>query len=172
MLSQSVDEAERKDNSSRDGDLISDDEIESYGFLTVPENTRKNGSWANGACSAWVKERSNKVKAKPVQALHLIPEKAFEDFTVEEINYAMPRFIAEVRKQGGSFYPPNSLWQLVVGLQIYLRMKGRPVRFLNDDNFVQVKYSLDYHMKERREKGLCVYKKQADIITYKIEEVL
>ena len=32
-------------------------------------------------------------------------------------------------------------------------MKGRPVRFLNDDNFAQVKYSLDYHMKERREKG-------------------
>ena len=118
----------------------------------------------------WVKERNNKVKPKEVQALHLIPEKAFEDFTVEEINYAMPRFIAEVRKQGSSLYPPNSLWQLVVGLQIYLRMKGRPVRFLNDDNFAQVKYSLDYHMKERCEKGLGVDKKRANIITYEMEE--
>ena len=49
VLSQCVDEAERKDNASRVGDLISDDEIESYGFLIVPENTKKNGSWANGA---------------------------------------------------------------------------------------------------------------------------
>ena len=154
VLSQCVNEAERKDNASRVGDLISDDEIESYGFLTVPENTRKNGSWANGAFSVWVKGRNNKVKTKEVEALHLIPEKAFEDFTVEEINYAMPRFIAEVRKQDGSLYPPNSLWQLVVGLQIYLRMKGRPVRFLHDDNFAHVKYSLDYHMKERPEKGV------------------
>ena len=172
VLSQCVDEAERKDNASRVGDLISDDEIESYGFLTVPENKRKNGNWANGAFNAWVKERNNKVRTKEVQALHLIPEKAFKDFTVEEINYAMPRFIAEVRKQDGSLYPPNSLWQLVVGLQIYLRMKGRPVIFLNYDNFAQVKYSLDYHMKERREKGLGVDKKQAEIITYEMEEVL
>ena len=104
-LVQCVDEAERKDNASRVGDLISDDEIESYGFLTVPENARKNGSWANGAFSAWVKERNNKVKTKEVQAFHLIPEKTFEDFTVEEINYATPRFTAEVRKQDGSLYP-------------------------------------------------------------------
>ena len=41
VLSQCVDEAERKDNASRVGDLISDDEIESYGFLIVPENTRE-----------------------------------------------------------------------------------------------------------------------------------
>ena len=48
VLSQCVDEAERKDNVNRIGDLISDDEIESYGFLTVPENTRKKwklGKW-------------------------------------------------------------------------------------------------------------------------------
>ena len=51
-------------------------------------------------------------------------------------------------------------------------MKGRPVRVLNDDNFLQVKHSLDYYMKERPEKGLGVDKKQADIITYKMKEVL
>ena len=102
--------------------------------------------------------------------MQIIPVKPLELLTNEELNYALPRFICEVRKSDGTYYPPNSLWQLIMGVQIYMGMNGgRPMRLLNDPNFTQVKNALDYTMKDRREKVLGVNVKQADIITREME---
>lgn len=95
-----------------------------------------------------------------------------DDMTKDEICYCVSRFITEVVKRNGADYPPATLYELVMCLQLYLQSKGQMYRFLQDDSFIQLKHTLDNVMKERAEKGLSNGSKQAEVITLEEEELL
>ena len=56
-------------------------------------------------------------------------------------------------------------------LQPYLRIKGREVSLLNDQNFREVQNALDAVMRERAKKGLGLTTKRVDIISYAQEDL-
>lgn len=65
--------------------------------------------------------------------------------------------------------PPDTLHQLVMGLQGHLRLKGNHVTVLHDVIFKPVRDALDYRMKMTTELGLG-HKKQAPPVTLSLEE--
>ena len=53
-----------------------------------------------------------------------------------ELNFALCCFIHEVSKKNGDCYPAESLYDIVIYLQLYMCMYGRELCFLEDDPFI------------------------------------
>ena len=91
----------------------------------------------------------------------------------DELCKWMSKFIFEARKADGSEYSGESVYQLLCGLQRYLRSNGKPeLDFLSDSRFRLIKDALDSKMKLLRRAGIGVEKKQAEPFTMDEEELL
>ena len=78
----------------------------------IPENTRRNTSWSVSVFQAWWKFRQER-SSQPLPALAA-------PFT-DELDSMLASFIVEARRQDGKDYPPNTLHNLMCGLQRHLR---------------------------------------------------
>ncbi|CAC5370979.1 unnamed protein product [Mytilus coruscus] len=92
------------------------------------------------------------------------------EMSLDELNYSISRFICEVCKTDGTEYPPDTLYSLVICLQLYMDTLGYNHKFLSDSSFIQIKNSLDNVMNLRAE--VRVHKKQAEEISLEEEEKL
>lgn len=101
----------RKDISKRFGAVSEDSTIEK-GY--VPENTKKSTTWAVGVFNDWRAARGSGSSDE------VCPANLFECVNKDELNYWLPRFINEVRRQDGEFYPPRSIHQNLAGLQQHM----------------------------------------------------
>ena len=66
----------------------------------------------------------------------------------------MPRFITEVKKVNGNPYPAKTLYDIVICVQFQLELMGFCYKLLNDDDFRQIKWSLDNIMKMHTSEGV------------------
>ena len=82
-------------------------------------------------------------------------------------------FVHEVvKKDGETPYPPNSLYQIVVSIQCYLRENGRPeINFLESPHYDKLCKSLEARMKELTSLGYGIQRKQAQPITRGMESM-
>ena len=72
----------------------------------------------------------------------------------------------EIRKKNGEPYPPNSLYQLICGLQRNLRENGRAdVKLFDDPALHGFRSTLDSEMKCLNATGNYINKRQAEPIT-------
>ena len=74
----------------------------------------------------------------------------------------------EIKRQDGRDYPPNSLQQLVAGLQRYLRNgcgKSHVNFFKERTNFNALRLSLDTRMKELHAAGIGIGRNSSDPVT-------
>ena len=71
------------------------------------------------------------------------------DMREDELNCHIARFAHEVvKKDGDTLYPTNSLYQIVVSIQRFLRENGRlEVSFFDQSVYDTLQKSLDLHMK-------------------------
>ena len=90
----------------------------------------------------------------------------------EGLVYVVTRFILEVKKQNGNDYPAETLYELVICLQLFMFIQGHKVKFLDDDNFIEVQNCLDNRMKELSRDGIVHQKNQAVPITLEQENEL
>ena len=90
----------------------------------------------------------------------------------DDLCYSLMRFVLEVRKQSGEEYPDESLYEMLISLQIYLSSKGKEYKFLDDDAFIPLKNTLDSKMKELSSAGKRVQRRKAQIITYEEEQLM
>ena len=84
----------------------------------------------------------------------------------------MSRFVCEVRKANGTPFPPRTVRQLVLLLQMSLQNVGKKYRFLSDSQFSVIQNAVDNVMKKRAEEGLGLQTKKADVIDERKEEYL
>ncbi len=137
---------------------VKDDEICCAIEERIPRNTVKSTAWCMRIFSDWCKERAVSVELTAMPA--------------SEINKFVTKFVYEVVKQDGSPYPPNSLYQIIVGLQRHLREDGRPeIAFFDDRSpvFDDLRKSLDARMKQLACDGLGMERKSADPISREME---
>ena len=90
----------------------------------------------------------------------------------DELNFSIARFICEVRKENGEEYPGQTLYELVIQLQLFLEQNGLNYKLVNEDCFIQLKNTLDFVMKERASAGIGIEKRKALAITLDEEEQL
>lgn len=84
----------------------------------------------------------------------------------ESLNLALKFFILEVRNKSGKEYYPNTIYELIISLQHYLRANKRFVSFLDDTEFNTMREVLDAKMKSLSKQGIGLTRRQADIIKY------
>ena len=84
----------------------------------------------------------------------------------DELCLWIGRFIHEVRRQDKLPYMGESLYQIVCGLQRYMRENGYPeIDFFSDAKFRYLKNVLDSRMKQLRKDGVGTDKNQAEPIS-------
>ena len=89
------------------------------------------------------------------------------------MDFLLSRFVLEVCKANGDPYPPNSLYQLVCGLQWHLRNHGRAnVKLFEDPALHGFRSTLDGEMKRLNATENYVHKKQAQPISHEQEDRL
>ena len=100
--------------------------------------------------------------------MRLLPDEqpfstTFTELSVSEMNFWPSRFVLEVCKRNEEPYPPNTLYQLVCGLQRYLRGRGHAdMKIFDTPSFHDFRSTLDGEMKRT---GNYLNKKQALPIT-------
>ena len=86
------------------------------------------------------------------------------------LNYALCWFILEVTNERNELYPQETLYSLVMALQMYFHSQGVYHKFLQDSAFVEVRNTLDNRMKSLSKQGLVMKKEKAQPFTLSHEE--
>ena len=131
---------------------VCDDEIKQLVSDATPINTRKQTKWAVEMWKKWAVGRD-----APLDLLKL---------SMPDLVYWVKRFICEVRKQDGSFYPTESLMSLFTGLEQHIRTDGgRPsVNFFSQPEYAELKVILDAQMKSVKSRRMCCGKRSFLVI--------
>ena len=127
----------------------------------MPEKTRRATQWAVSVFKAWC-------NAREIQG-------SLEELSIQVLQDLLPKFVLETRRQDSTPYPPNTLVQLVAGLQRHLRESGRPgMSILNekDPTFARAHIALDARMKQLTKEGVGCTRKQAQPLSVEQEETL
>ncbi|ESO98024.1 hypothetical protein LOTGIDRAFT_77804, partial [Lottia gigantea] len=90
----------------------------------------------------------------------------------QELNEALSFFIAEVRKESGDNNKPNTLYEIIISIQHYLRQNGRLIAFMDDQEYQGLRSVLNSKMKELSILGLGINTKKSEVITIEQEEIL
>ena len=125
-------------------------------------NPRKKMRWAVNLYSEWRRSRisyvgcADEIVKANLELLH--------SFDQREMCYSLSRFIREIRRLDGKEYPPNTLREIVICIQMFLHENMILWKLLDHPQFVALRNVLDNTMKERHREGLGV-RQSAEIIT-------
>ena len=135
----------------------------------TPSNTAKNTSWSVRVFQEWCIARKGCSKDEACNP-HLI-----DSPDVESLNFWMPRFVAEVRRQDGKPYPPKTIHQILAGLQRYMLDKN-PLfpQFLDQKNpiFIDIHRACDSVYRSLHQQGVGTAVRHASVISQAEEEQL
>jgi integrase len=92
------------------------------------------------------------------------------NMTKDELCFCLTRFVLEAKKQNGQEYPAETLYEIIISIQLYMSLNGREIKFLNDPEFVVLKNTLDSKMKDLTSQGCRSRRRQAQIISDAEEE--
>lgn len=144
---------------SRFGLPLSGEEVQQLNASIQSKNTSKRNKWALRIFQKWYEVRH------PDLSRHI------RDFSDEELNEYLSRFIHEVRRVDGERYPNTTLVSILAGLSAcVLGDSGRSL--FRDANFTPLIKSLDASMKLSTRCGTGLYKQSADFISLEEEELL
>ena len=134
----------------------------------IPKKTCKGNHWALGVWTEWVKYINSRQETFFDFNGESIPEDICE-LSNKDLNFWMQRFIVEIRRKEGTNYPPNTLTQIVAGLQRHLRNRcsERQFNFCKDSvlDFAEFRKTLDGRMKYLTSQGIGIQKKRCDPVT-------
>ncbi|CAG2234520.1 unnamed protein product [Mytilus edulis] len=85
--------------------------------------------------------------------------------TNDQLNTVLGYFITEVRNKKGLEYYPNTLYELIICIQRFLRQNDRSISILDDRDFSALRSVLDSKMKELSRNGIGLKTKKADVIS-------
>ena len=87
-------------------------------------------------------------------------------FSANDIQHWLTRFILEIWKQNSSVFTPGSLHHITAGLMRHLSWNGRPeIDLFRTVNSVHFHASLDFEMKRLQQQGVGATKRQANVLT-------
>ena len=149
---------------------ISDEKIRELKQQKLKKRTFSKVQWAVKAFKDWRKNKlettfDGRVYECDLDRVELIEKDTFE--------YAMCIFLAEVTKvKDGSEYPGKTLYQLVVSIQKHLNINGKKWKLIENSEFGELRNVLDNLMKERALKNVGTTKRQAEMISFDVENKL
>ena len=94
------------------------------------------------------------------------------DLKKQQLDETLQQFYAEVRKEDGLEYEPDSLRVMLASLDRHFRENGAPYSLLKDKAFLHSRQVLNGKAIELRESGRGKRKNKADPVTAEEEELL
>ena len=114
--------------------------------------SRKKIKWAVNLYTEW---RRNRIAQPGVpSAIVNANIDMINSFTQGELAFSLCRFIREVRKIDGNEYPPNSIREIIIMLQMHLHENSVYWKLLDGEHFLSVRNVVDNTMKERHTMGM------------------
>ena len=134
----------------------------------APESKRKM-QWAVNMYNDWCRSRVGRPDC-PDQIIQANLE-ILHTFSMSQLAYALCRFVTEIRRLDGKEYPPNTIHEIVICIQMYLHENCVLWQLLEGPEFTGVRNVVDNTMKERHSMGLGV-RKSSEYITKNQEDLL
>ena len=146
-----------------------DDTIVEFSRKKFAPQSKHKMKWAIGLYNGW---RSNRIFTSwPSMQIVRADLNEVEKLKSDDLCYAMCRFVREIKKINGHEYPPNTIRELVIMVQMYLNERGIYWKLLEHEGFVNLRNVVDNTMKERHSMGLGV-RTSADVISLNHENLL
>ena len=138
--------------------IASDDVINNLKTSSENKNTRKSTNLWVGIFKKWAALRNF--------------EENLETYDVRELDNVLSKFYAEVRKENGDEYEPDSLKVMQASIDRFLREKGYPKSILRDNEFLNSKKVLEGKARNLRRNGLGKQPNKAKSLTEEEEKIL
>ena len=104
------------------------------------KNTKRSTDYWKGIFEKWAKTRGKKEQ--------------LESYHIPELNDALSQFYAELRKENGQDYEPNSLKLMQAALDRHLRSQNYPKSILKDTEFLSSRKVLERKARKLCEQGM------------------
>ena len=92
-------------------------------------------------------------------------------FSKHDLSFALSKFVTEIKRLDGKDYPPNTIREIVICIQMFLHENMIMWKLFDHPEFVSLRNVVDNTMKIRHSEGLGV-RQSADILTMSHEDVL
>lgn len=103
--------------------------IEELKEMSENENTKKSTEYWKNVFKKWANERKQKTN--------------LEEYEYEALDKTLSQFYAEVRRDNGDDYEPDSLKVMQAALERYLKSKSYPKSILRDREFINSRKVLE-----------------------------
>ena len=133
------------------------------------EQSKRKIRWTANLYSEWRLKRVME-SGCPTQIVHANLDH-YSQIVKVELAYSLSRFLREVKRLDGKEYPPNTLRELIVMIQMFLHERGMFWKLLDDSEFRLMRNVLDNTMKERTAQGLGV-RQSSSIISLSHEDMM
>ena len=139
-----------------------EDKIYELSNKQFAEQSKRKIRWAVNLYCDWRKVRMQ--DSMCASAISRADLDVVVDLYKEDLAYALARFIREIKKLNGEEYPPNTLREVIIMIQMHLNQNGIFWKLLDDSVFVFLRNVLDNTMKERTAQGLGI-KQSSSVIS-------
>ena len=146
---------------------LKDDVLEKLSHKNFSPETMKKVKWAVTMYRDWRKYRHD----HGFESIECDLD-CKETITLENLVFALVRFITEVKKVDGSNFPGKTLYDIMICIQFHLETLGFSWKLLNQEIFQEVRYTLDNVMKIRTSEGLGICVKKAQVLSSSDEDYL
>ena len=156
--------------SKRSIQLTTSQRVKDLKQIKLKRNTDKKRNWGVAAYNRW---RQARLEAYNYDVgIYFADINNLQGLEKDNFIHSMTYFLPEVNKQDGDLFPGKTLYQLVRAIQKHLNVNKIPWRLIDDPEFLDICTVLDNLMKERKQMGIGVEEKVADIITFDMEKSL
>ena len=146
--------------------------MEEYSHKKFAVETVKKICWVKKMFLDWKENRNRFLDVVPITADLENPIES--GLTKAQLSYALVRFVSEIKKLDGTDYPPKTIYELVISIQMYLKTKGLFWKLLDEKEpvFQRLHCTVDNVMKECAATGIRSLVKHAQVILYSDEELM
>ena len=147
---------------------ISDSEILERVVKATNSNTLKKRRWATNAFYKWLPTQ---------EAAQRVLNKRLENYSVEDLNHFVCRFIIEAKNGKGIKFKAKTIFECVLSIQQFVNEQRsllglNEYHFLRDSQFYLIKKILDSEMKNRTKEGIYSAPRKRDYISNEMDDKL
>ena len=135
---------------------------------TFSDETMKKVHWARRMFNDWKQFRNSQHGLQS----YILDIDDVSNLQKEQLNEALCRFITEVKKVDGGDFPARTLYDIIICLQFWFETQGLTWKLLGDEEFTNLRFTVDNLMKDRTAHGVGGNVRKAEVLTFTDEDLL
>ena len=117
---------------------LDDATLQTLARKNFSEETLKKVSWVKNMFQHWREFRNSSEDLQNIEC-DLDDVKSINE---ESLKFVLCRFLTKVKKLDGSDFPAKMMYDILICMQFHLETLGLAFKFLSDDKFQEVRFTL------------------------------